>query len=333
MAGPRGVAICQDCARVAVEIADAAQPPPGDLVLTGIGTLVTNDPRRGGRLGIVEDAALAVRRGRITWVGPESHLPDRYRQLEEIPCGGRAVVPGLVDASNRLLAVPIDPVDDPVGLTLDRLERGLARGVTAVDLRVAGDPLLLAAARQVADRSPIRVSVTWVVDQPDSALAEAALAAVSAIELRGPAGFDLPDRTPVRLRGPHASPPRGSQVLSREGCPGEEGVDLVEAAWLIEGSVDPAADPLALASGSGDPIQMPGPHLAAAVAVMRGMDPLRALWAVTRGGGMAVGDREAGRLRPGDRADLVVVDSPDPTALLFDPDRVFSVVVDGSPVP
>ena len=57
--------------------------PPGDLLLTGIGELVTNDPRRSGQLGLVEQAAVAVRHGKVAWVGLEPDLPARYRELPD----------------------------------------------------------------------------------------------------------------------------------------------------------------------------------------------------------------------------------------------------------
>lgn len=69
-------------------------------VLTGIGELVTNDPAREGLLGIVENAALVVEDGVVTWLGPASSAPaaDTRRDLD-----GRAVLPGFVDAHTHLV--------------------------------------------------------------------------------------------------------------------------------------------------------------------------------------------------------------------------------------
>lgn len=68
---------------------------------TGIGELVTNDPRHDGTpLGLLHDAALVVEQGKIAWVGPRSAAPaaDQRRDL-----GGRAVIPGFVDAHAHLV--------------------------------------------------------------------------------------------------------------------------------------------------------------------------------------------------------------------------------------
>lgn len=104
MAGPGRVAICDECVALAHDVAlPAAIPPTGDLLLSEIDELVTNDARRGGLLGIVNDAAVAIREGRVTWVGPESEMPRRYRDLPELTCRNRVVMPGFVDAHTHLV--------------------------------------------------------------------------------------------------------------------------------------------------------------------------------------------------------------------------------------
>ena len=75
----------------------------GDLLITGIGRLVTNDPRRDGLLGIVPDAAVAARDGRIGWAGPETELVRELRDLPEVGADGRAVIPGFVDSHTHLV--------------------------------------------------------------------------------------------------------------------------------------------------------------------------------------------------------------------------------------
>jgi imidazolonepropionase len=70
-------------------------------LVTGIGELVTNDPALGeGPLGIVRGAAILVDGGRVAWAGPAAGAPDADRQLD---VGGRAVVPGFVDAHTHLV--------------------------------------------------------------------------------------------------------------------------------------------------------------------------------------------------------------------------------------
>ncbi len=70
----------------------------GSVALTNIGQLVTNDPERGGLLGVVEHAAVVIVDGLIDWVGEQGDLPDGARELATIDCHGNAVIPGFVDA-------------------------------------------------------------------------------------------------------------------------------------------------------------------------------------------------------------------------------------------
>src|SRR5919197_6402121 len=64
-----------------------------DLVVHGIGQLVTCEPTQGeGPLGLLEHAAVAARDGQIVWVGPTSRWHGR---LEPMPDAG------IVDAHGR----------------------------------------------------------------------------------------------------------------------------------------------------------------------------------------------------------------------------------------
>jgi imidazolonepropionase len=74
-----------------------------DLVITGIGELVTNRGSPGGLLGVVADAAVAIRSGRVAWVGCERDLPDDLGDLPALDAGGRAALPGFVDAHTHLV--------------------------------------------------------------------------------------------------------------------------------------------------------------------------------------------------------------------------------------
>lgn len=58
---------------------------------------------QGSHLGLVEDGALAMREGRIAWVGPARDIPDEFRRIETLDCGGRVVTPGLIDCHTHLV--------------------------------------------------------------------------------------------------------------------------------------------------------------------------------------------------------------------------------------
>ena len=74
-----------------------------DLLLTGIGELVTHDPAHGAPSGLVRDAAVLVADGRVAWAGSRLGLPRQLGDVETIDCGGRAVIPGFVDAHTHLV--------------------------------------------------------------------------------------------------------------------------------------------------------------------------------------------------------------------------------------
>lgn len=73
-------------------------------VVTGIGSLVTNDPAQGdgGPLGLLRDAAVVVDDGSgvVVWVGAAGAAPAADVRVE---ADGRAVVPGFVDSHAHLV--------------------------------------------------------------------------------------------------------------------------------------------------------------------------------------------------------------------------------------
>src|ERR1700716_1376996 len=78
-----------------------------DLVVHGIGQLVTCEPTQGeGPLGLLEHAAVAARDGQIVWVGPTSRWQGRLELMPEaviVDAHGCCVLPGFVDAHSHLL--------------------------------------------------------------------------------------------------------------------------------------------------------------------------------------------------------------------------------------
>ena len=78
-----------------------------DLVVHGIGQLVTCEPTQGeGPLGLLEHAAVAARDGQIVWVGPTSRWQGRLELMPDaviVDAHGGCVLPGFVDAHSHLL--------------------------------------------------------------------------------------------------------------------------------------------------------------------------------------------------------------------------------------
>lgn len=73
-----------------------------NVLVDGIGELVTNDPERGeGPLGIVRDAAVLVVDGVVAWIGSRGSTPDAP-VTSVVDAAGGAVVPGFVDSHGHL---------------------------------------------------------------------------------------------------------------------------------------------------------------------------------------------------------------------------------------
>ena len=53
--------------------------------------------------GLVEDAAIAVQEGRISWVGDATDLPQDYAEWEKVELEGALVTPALVDCHTHLV--------------------------------------------------------------------------------------------------------------------------------------------------------------------------------------------------------------------------------------
>ena len=127
-----------------------------DLLLTGIGQLVTNDPEREGLLGLIADAAVAMKAGRVAWVGPEADVLPEFREYPELDCAGRAALPGFVDAHTHLVFAGDRSEEFARRLRGERYEDILASGggiqATVAATRAATAATLMAQATRRAQR-------------------------------------------------------------------------------------------------------------------------------------------------------------------------------------
>ncbi|RZT12796.1 imidazolonepropionase [Kribbella sp. VKM Ac-2569] len=105
------------------------------LLLTGIGSLVTNDPAHGGLLGELHDAALVIDGSMVAWVGSRREAPAADSAID---LGGRAVIPGFVDSHSHLVFAG------------DRAEEFAAR-MTGTPYSAGGIRTTVAATREATD--------------------------------------------------------------------------------------------------------------------------------------------------------------------------------------
>lgn len=179
-----------------------------DLLLHGAGQLciVPGEvgPQRGealGRLGIIEDGAIAVREGRIVGCGPTAEMQAKYQSASTIDAAGRCVIPGFVDphthipwagsragefeqrlagatymeimaAGGGIMSTVRDTrratVDDLVRENLPRLQRMLAHGTTSVEtktgygLETAAELKQLDAMLELDRRQPLELTPTFL---------------------------------------------------------------------------------------------------------------------------------------------------------------------------
>jgi imidazolonepropionase len=105
------------------------------VLVTGIGSLVTNDPARGGLIGEILDAALVIEGSKVAWVGRRADAPVADNAID---VAGRAVIPGFVDSHSHLVFAG------------DRAEEFAAR-MTGTPYSAGGIRTTVAATRQATD--------------------------------------------------------------------------------------------------------------------------------------------------------------------------------------
>ena len=151
-----------------------------------------------GGYGEQPDAALAVKDGRIAWIGPRALAPQATREHD---CGGAWMTPGLVDchthivhAGNRsnewearlngatyediarqgggimstVRATREAGVDALVAASLPRVQAMLREGVTTLEIKsgygleLESEARMLQAARRIGELLPVRVATTFL---------------------------------------------------------------------------------------------------------------------------------------------------------------------------
>ena len=149
--------------------------------------------------GLIPDAAVALEGDRIAWAGPMADLPDAWRALPELDCGGRLVTPGLIDCHThavfaghravefelRLIGASYEEIaragggilstvtatraateDDLLARALPRIDQLIASGATTIEVKsgyglsIADEVKLLRAARRIATARPVTVRTT-----------------------------------------------------------------------------------------------------------------------------------------------------------------------------
>ncbi|WP_256072909.1 amidohydrolase family protein, partial [Staphylococcus aureus] len=86
------------CFLIALFVAVPAMAPERvDLVISG-GIIVTMD----ARASVIDDGAVAIRRGRIVAIGRRSEIASRYVAPRTIDARGRAVIPGLINTHTHV---------------------------------------------------------------------------------------------------------------------------------------------------------------------------------------------------------------------------------------
>jgi len=170
-----------------------------DYVLMDV-NIATMDPELGA-YGIIEHAALAVKEGRISWLGKQQELPEFCADTPIEPCGGQWLLPGFIDChthlvfagsradefEQRLQGVSYEEIARQGGgikrtvaatreaseqelltLALKRAKAMLAQGVTSLEIKsgygldLETELKMLRVARQVAEQLPLEVRTTFL---------------------------------------------------------------------------------------------------------------------------------------------------------------------------
>ena len=162
-----------------------------------VATMVAGD----APYGLIDDAAIAVRDGRIAWCGAARDLPKNWSDIEIRDLGGRLVTPGLIDCHTHIVhggdrarefemrlegasyaeiakagggivsTVEATRGEDAETLLASALTRSdvlISEGVTAIEVKsgygldIDTELKMLRVARHIAEERPIRVRTTFL---------------------------------------------------------------------------------------------------------------------------------------------------------------------------
>jgi imidazolonepropionase len=151
--------------------------------------------------GVIRDGAVAVKDGRIAWVGPHAQLPPGARSSTSHDCGGAWITPGLVDCHSHIVhagnrsdefearlngasyediaragggimstvrATRAASEDALLAQSLPRVRSLLAEGVTTIEIKsgygltLEAEAKMLRVARRIARELPVGVATTFL---------------------------------------------------------------------------------------------------------------------------------------------------------------------------
>jgi len=181
-------------------------------LVTGIGELVTHDPRFDGPL---LDAALVAEHGLVAWVGPATDAPPADDRTD---LGGAAVVPGFVD-SHTHLAFAGDRAAEFEARMAGSPYTGGGIATTVAATRAASDDELRARLRSLAD--------------------EAGAQGTTTIEIKSGYGLDVPTEERLLRLAREVTPE--TTFLGAHVVP--QGVDRAEYLALVTGPMLAACAP------------------------------------------------------------------------------------------
>ncbi len=180
------------------------QQTPVVLTCLNAATLLAGDDP----YGLIPDAAIAVDRGLISWVGPQCDLPAGWADWPRQDCGGRLVTPALIDCHTHVIHG---------GNRATEFELRL-QGASYAELARAGGGILstVRATRQASEADLVAAALPYV----DALLAEG----VAVIEIKSGYGLDI--ATELRMLRAARAIGRVRQVL-------------VKTSWLAAHAVPP----------------------------------------------------------------------------------------------